>query len=369
MRLLDTTPSPSGIPPMRNFIGSHIPPYAILSHTWDQDEITLQHLASADPSAFQSKAGFLKIQQTCAVALARDGLAHAWVDTCCIDKTSSAELAEAINSMYAWYRDAAVCYVYLADLEPGGVEDLQRDLPRCRWWTRGWTLQELIAPREAIFFDKWWNCRGSKSQLAGLISAIMGIPEGLLRGEAQLSDFAVARRMSWAARRETTRVEDMAYCLLGIFDVNMLLIYGEGMKAFTRLQTTIIQSTADLSIFVWTDEQAPRPGYAGVLAESPRQFANCTNVELIPGDSAYLNFTLTARAIQTDDSFTLILHRDKKSTTTVLNTLCRMNKRSVGISVCRRLAAACMPDTFQTLASAWTRTPAGRTRSKWPPRC
>jgi hypothetical protein len=351
MRLLDTTPSPSGIPRMQDFIGAHIPPYAILSHTWDQDEVTLQHLTTADPqatTALRSKAGFLKVQKTCAVALARDGLAYAWVDTCCIDKTSSAELAEAINSMYAWYRDAAVCYVYLADLEPGGVEDLQRDLPRCRWWTRGWTLQELIAPREAVFFDRWWNCRGSKSELAGLISAITGIPEALLRGEAQLSDFAVARRMSWAARRETTRVEDMAYCLLGIFDVNMSLIYGEGRKAFRRLQTTIIQNTADLSVFVWTDESAPRPGFAGVLAESPRQFANCTDVELIPGDSAYLSFTLTARGIQTDASLPLIRNKDGKSITPVLDTYCHVDHYFVG--VCLRkigggLYARYLPDT------------------------
>ena len=155
MRLLET--SPSSIPKLREFIGSHISPYAILSHTWEDDEVTLQQLTAAgtiDPSPLQSKAGFHKIQQTCALAHAQGKLEYAWVDTCCIDKTSSAELTEAINSMFAWYRDAEVCYVFLSDLQPGAAGDLQYTLPKCRWFTRGWTLQEMIAPKEVLFFDR-----------------------------------------------------------------------------------------------------------------------------------------------------------------------------------------------------------------------
>ncbi|AEO64625.1 9df33e65-a608-457b-8d0c-f02dfb23ae30 [Thermothielavioides terrestris] len=357
MRLLETTPTSasSPVPAMREFVGAQIPPYAILSHTWADEEVTLQQLqhgASAGPGtaaamSLQARAGFRKVQQTCALARTRDGLAYAWVDTCCIDKRSSAELTEAINSMYAWYRDAAVCYVFLSDLEPsafaagaggasagGGSEaaadELARALPACRWFTRGWTLQELLAPREVLFFDKSWNYRGSKAGLAGLLSRITGIPEALLRGDAELGDYAVARRMSWAARRETTRVEDLAYCLLGIFDVNMSLIYGEGLKAFERLQAAIVQSTADLSIFAWTDDRNPSPMYAPMLAESPRQFAWCSSIEAAQGDSVYANFAVITRGVQTDASLL-------QGRWLVLDVRCSVGNRRVGICL-RKIA-------------------------------
>ncbi|KAK4043923.1 heterokaryon incompatibility protein-domain-containing protein [Parachaetomium inaequale] len=318
MRLLETTPS--AIPQVREFIGSQIPPYAILSHTWGDDEVTLQQLLAADLPALQTQAGFDKIQETCALTRTRARLGYAWVDTCCIDKTSSAELSEAINSMFAWYRDAEVCYVFLADLKPGMPGDLRRDLPECRWFSRGWTLQELIAPRGVVFFDKEWNERGTLNDLAGLISNITGIPEKLLRHEAELCDFAVARRMSWAAARQTTRVEDMAYCLLGIFDVNLSLIYGEGIKAFARLQAAIVQTTADSSIFAWKDDRVPCPRFAGILAERPAQFAWCKEIKAAPGDSAYTNFAMTTRGIQTDASL-------------LRNTFCRLDGVVIGIRV------------------------------------
>ncbi|KAK4110123.1 HET-domain-containing protein [Canariomyces notabilis] len=301
MRLLDTTTS--GIPEMREFVGSEIPPYAILSHTWGSEEVTLQQLTAtaAKAAELRKKAGFLKIQKTCELARSRDGLGYAWVDTCCIDKTSSAELTEAINAMYAWYRNADVCYVYLADLEPGTRDDLAQTLRNCRWFTRGWTLQELIAPLKVHFFDMEWNYRGDKDSLAELLESRTGIPERLLRSQSALSDYSVARRMSWAAMRETTRLEDKAYCLLGIFDVNMPLIYGEGMKAFDRLQTSILQTTSDLSIFAWTDDRVPCPQYAGALAESPRQFAGCGNINVsAQGTSIYGNFIITNKGIQLD---------------------------------------------------------------------
>ncbi|KAG7286277.1 hypothetical protein NEMBOFW57_008585 [Staphylotrichum longicolle] len=314
------------IPKTEEFIGSQIPPYAILSHTWDVDEpeVTLQQLLTSPAPALYAKAGFRKITQACALAAARDSLAYAWVDTCCIDKTSSAELSEAINSMYAWYRGAAVCYVFLADLKPGTAEDLERDLGRCRWFTRGWTLQELIAPREVVFFDKTWACRGSKGELAPLLTRITGIPERVLRLEAELGTFSVAQRMSWAARRETTRVEDTAYCLLGLFDVHMSLIYGEGMKAFARLQTTIVQSTADLSIFAWVEDRVPCPLYAGMLAESPRQFAACADIEPALGDSAYSDFAITTRGIQTEASLVQELDAQGRLGRTALDTFCHI---------------------------------------------
>jgi len=160
MRLLNT----HNVPELKEFIcdDDDIPPYAILSHTWEYDEeITLQGLSG--PLAVAQRRGFLKIQQTCALA-AQNSLEWAWVDTCCINKQASAELFEAINSMFRWYQNAAVCYVFLADLEPDA--DLETNLPKCRWFTRGWTLQELIAPRVVMFYDRYAHPKAPKRKSA-----------------------------------------------------------------------------------------------------------------------------------------------------------------------------------------------------------
>ncbi|EAQ84586.1 hypothetical protein CHGG_08600 [Chaetomium globosum CBS 148.51] len=272
MRLLSTTPT--AIPHLREFIGSHIPPYAILSHTWVDD--------GSDPPTSRRRrpvraAGARTLRQGPARLRSSP---HARRPRICVGryvlycyKRSSAELSEAINSMFAWHRDAEVCYVYLSDLEPGEEGDLRRDLPGCRWFSRWWTLQELVAPRKVLFFDREWNYRGSKEELAPLLYGITNIPVTVLCHQADLGDIGVARRMSWAANRETTRLEDMAYCLLGIFDVNLSLIYGEGIKAFARLQAAILQTTPDLSIFAWADTSDTCPKYAGMLATSPAPFA------------------------------------------------------------------------------------------------
>lgn len=197
-------------------------------------------------------------------------------DQCCIDKTSSAELSEAINSMFRWYKDALVCFAYLCDLQtaqqPGALEGFQD----CRWFTRGWTLQELIAPAVVLFFDQGWNLRGSKSELMGEIEAITGIEAWVLVASTAVSEVPLAKRMYWAAKRQTTRVEDVAYCLLGIFDVNMPMIYGEGSKAFIRLQEEILKKTTELSLFAW---EAPASGdFRGILAESPSDFQTCGSI-------------------------------------------------------------------------------------------
>ncbi len=326
MRLLDVQ---NGMQ-ITEFMGTHVPPYAILSHTWEDEEVTFQQMT--DPKS-ALRTGYAKIQQTCALA-ARDGFAFAWVDTCCIDKSSSAELSEAINSMFYWYQQAEVCYVYLADLAPGA--DLQSALGACRWFTRGWTLQELIAPRNVLFYDSEWQLRGTKTELSGLISAITGIPDSLLRHGTALSDYAIARRMSWVAHRQTTRVEDIAYCLLGIFDVHMSPRYGERMKAFSRLQQAILrQPTADLSLFAWTNDGDPKtPDIAGILATSPRQFQACTAMEADPGDSVYRNFTATTRGIQVEAS----IHQTRGSDhtrRTILFLQTRLNDQLMGVSLRR----------------------------------
>jgi hypothetical protein len=185
-------------------------------------------------------------ERTCDQAVS-EGYEYAWVDTCCIDKSSSAELQEAINSMFKWYQQAKICYAYLTDLPSGS--NLSKSLPRCRWFTRGWCLQELIAPPEVRFFDEGWTDIGTRTSCTRLISRITRIPLGVLENSQRMYDMPVARRMSWASTRHTTRVEDQAYCLLGLFDVNMPMLYGEGPKAFLRLQEEIMKRSSDLSIF------------------------------------------------------------------------------------------------------------------------
>ncbi|KAI1422638.1 heterokaryon incompatibility protein-domain-containing protein [Xylaria sp. FL1777] len=247
--------------------------YAILSHTWEEEEVTFQDLQDLDKA--RKKKGFGKILETCRIATSR-GLQYAWVDTCCIDKSSSAELSEAINSMFKWYQQSDVCVAFLSDLSPSETPDVDfpRRFPRCRWLTRGFTLQELIAPTIVSFYDSSWNYRGTKSGWRSLISIVTGIDPAILEDPEGLSSVPVGRRMSWAAKRNTTREEDRAYCLLGTFDVNMPMIYGEGPKAFLRLQEEIARQTSDLSLFAWK-QKGPDPPYRGILAKSPAEFANC----------------------------------------------------------------------------------------------
>jgi hypothetical protein len=220
-----------------------IPRYAILSHTWGQEEVTFKEIMEGNGA---SKTGFDKIR-FCGEQARRDRLQYFWVDTCCIDKSSSAELTEAINSMFRWYRNAAKCYVYLSDVSRSAcnVKDTsnkplwQSTFRTSKWFTRGWTLQELIAPASVEFFSKEGELFGNKASLEAHICEITGIPVKALRG-GSLSDLSVTERMSWSQKRETTCKEDIAYSLLGIFDVNMPLIYGEGReKAFRRLREEI----------------------------------------------------------------------------------------------------------------------------------
>jgi hypothetical protein len=225
----------------------NLPPYAILSHTWgaDTEEVTFRDLIDGKG---RNKAGYHKIR-FCGEQARRDGLQYFWVDTCCIDKSSSTELTEAINSMFRWYRMAAKCYVYLSDVSKD--EDKNNDLSRStwksafrksKWFTRGWTLQELIAPTSVEFFSSEGRRLGDRTSMEQQIHEITSIAVRALQ-QHPLSDFSPAERMSWVAKRSTTRKEDKAYSLLGIFDVYISLIYGEGeTNAFNRLQEEIDKS-------------------------------------------------------------------------------------------------------------------------------
>jgi len=228
---------------LTEFVENEIPKYAILSHRWGAEEATFEDLQKG---LGIKKAGYGKIQ-FCGEQARRDDLEYFWVDTCCIDKSSSAELAEALNSMYRWYRDAARCYVYLSDVTTlkRKASDTAPECPResafrnSEWFTRGWTLQELLAPRSVEFFSRNREPLGDKRILGSQIQEVTGIPISALEG-APLSQFSVEERLSWAEKRETTRPEDKAYSLLGIFDIHLLPMYGEGKEhAFRRLKEEI----------------------------------------------------------------------------------------------------------------------------------
>jgi hypothetical protein len=216
-----------------------IPRYAILSHTWGLEEVTFKDITEGNRIG---KTSFDKIR-FCGEQARRDRLQYFWVDTCCIDKSSSAELTEAINSMFRWYHNAAKCYVYLSDVSSSdhdqadpSLQSWQLAFRKSRWFTRGWTLQELIAPRSVEFFCSNGERIGDKNSLERQLYEITGITVQALRGTS-LSAFSVEDRMLWAGNRQTKLEEDRAYSLLGIFDISMPLIYGEGAeKAFERLR-------------------------------------------------------------------------------------------------------------------------------------
>jgi hypothetical protein len=222
----------------------HVPPYAILSHTWGKDieEVTFDDFKEGNHTI---KTGYTKIR-FCGEQAARDGLQYFWVDTCCINKSNYTELSEAINSMFRWYQNAIKCYVYLSDVSTrsdtnelfsqSGWEPAFR---HSRWFTRAWTLQELIAPRSVEFFSQEEERLGNKGSLESLLHEVTGIPVEVFQGKP-LIELTIEERMQWAAKRTAKRKEDEAYSLLGIFDLHMPLIYGEGREnAFIRLERKI----------------------------------------------------------------------------------------------------------------------------------
>ncbi|KAI9149039.1 Vegetative incompatibility protein [Paramyrothecium foliicola] len=225
---------------LTNDLVRDLPKYAILSHTWgpDTDEVTFKDLVDGTG---KDKIGYQKIR-FCAEQAKRDGLDHFWVDTCCIDKSNNNELSTAINSMFRWYQNSARCYVFLSGI--GAREpDLETSLRAHRWFTRGWTLQELIAPASVEFFTQDGQRLGDKRSLEQLINDVTRVAVQALRGD-DLGRFDVQERFSWADTRQTTHEEDWAYCLLGIFGIHMPLIYGEGKEhAIRRLKKEIAEAT------------------------------------------------------------------------------------------------------------------------------
>jgi hypothetical protein len=251
------------------------PHYVILSHTWGSEEVSFQDIKGSHDQ-ISHRAGYKKIKDCCAKA-SEAGFRYVWIDTCCIDKTNSTELSEAINSMFRWYKNSTTCYAYLEDVLPEGPRFVGS-----RWFTRGWTLQELIAPTDVLFFDRDWNDIGTRESLKGSIEKVTGIPEPVLMNRP-LREHCVAEIMSWAADRRTTRIEDRVYSLLGLFGVNMPLIYGEGENAFLRLQLEIMKNTTDHSILAWTAFRYINSGQGkGALATTVDEFRESGRVRAFP---------------------------------------------------------------------------------------
>ncbi|KAI1747821.1 heterokaryon incompatibility protein-domain-containing protein [Xylaria castorea] len=272
---------------LEEHVGSDIPRYSILSHRWEGEEVTFSDLVGGRYSTMK---GYQKVIGCCRISRS-EGFKYTWIDSCCIDKSSSAELSEAINSMFRWYKNAAVCYAYLSDVH--SISDFSAS----KWFTRGWTLQELIAPDAVVFLNADWQEIGTKASSMAVIAKVTGIDENIL-GTARpkrditesLRHVSVARKLSWAATRNTTKVEDTAYCLMGLFDVNMPLIYGEGNKAFQRLQAEIMNYSDDDSIFAWTHSEEEYTGsFSGILADSPCCFSGMNGVDSDSGLSAGLS--------------------------------------------------------------------------------
>lgn len=252
MRLLKWACGPDGEPTLeitKDLTGDTAPPYAVLSHTWlsnDEDEITFDDVKS---SILKSKPESWAKLRFCGDRAATDGLEYFWVDNCCINKQSLVEVQEAITTMFSWYRNSEFCYVYLADVsislpdsatngQTSDISTWQASFRASRWFTRGWTLQELLAPKSVVFFSKEGVRLGDKSNLSSIIHEVTGIPTEALRGDA-LENFSVDERFSWAAKRRTKRREDKAYCLMGIFNVIIPVIYGEEDHASYRLRRAI----------------------------------------------------------------------------------------------------------------------------------
>ncbi|OIW22737.1 HET-domain-containing protein [Coniochaeta ligniaria NRRL 30616] len=266
-------------------------PYAILSHRWGPEEVTYEDMRAGPSDTARRKQGFAKIQGACDTASGL-GYDYVWVDTCCIDKSSSAELSEAINSMFDWYRQTWVCFAFLDDVTADGQMPLSKSL----WFTRGWTLQELIAPSEVVFYDRTWKKIGDRRRMSRELAEVTRIPAALLARlpvdpvTDWLETYSIAAKMSWASRRETTRIEDQAYCLMGLFGVHLPLLYGERHKSFRRLQEAIVRETPDMSILLHNGRET--------LAYRASSFMGCGDVEPGPPIEEEFGVVITSSGLE-----------------------------------------------------------------------
>ncbi|KAJ5170297.1 HET domain protein [Penicillium coprophilum] len=278
--------------------------------------------------------GWKKLKNYCDFAR-ENGWEWAWMDTCCIDKTDAVNTQEAINAMFRWYKESMICYAYLDDVDVRKTKSLETSFTHAKWFTRGWTLQELIAPTSLLFVDKNWVEIIDKINGQEQIERATGIQPEKLRTFEKCS---IWERFSWASRRRTTLVEDRAYSLLGLFGINMPLIYGEGERAFLRLQHELIKTHDDASILLWGahnyNEENIIPRRLGVLAPSVSCFqiqsGNHTISERLPGR----NLSISAKGLHVDVDL-MILKSDRRGKSQADNTSC-WNSASTGFTTLGR---------------------------------
>ncbi|TVY66261.1 Vegetative incompatibility protein HET-E-1 [Fusarium oxysporum f. sp. cubense] len=342
MRLINTTTLE-----LHEFLNENAPPYAILSHAWGDQEVTFQEWESRQKISW--KHGYSKILKACNEAL-KYKLEWLWVDTNCIDKSSSAELSEAINSMFAYYQKSEVCFAYLVDVPTANqTEDVvHSQIEKSRWFTRGWTLQELIAPKHLSFHAADWTYIGRKDgPVSNLVSLVTQIDKIYLSLEASIHEASVAKRMSWLAKRTTTRTEDMAYCMLGIFDINMPLLYGEGKRAFFRLQEEIIKSSNDNTIFCWGWNEDVPNNWASLLAPWPTAFDGAGGFERLDDDNDVSAFSMSNAGLSIQLPTTAEVQYEPTNVTPYLAMLKAKGPHSLK-AVCIRLAGRWV-DTGQNI--------------------
>lgn len=277
-------------------------PYVIISHVWQEMEVTFEDMPHFKTiSASRSGPKFSSASKITGASDAvlrqyKGGINHLWLDTVCIDKKNLTEFSAAINSMWQWYKQAEACFAYLEDFPSPSVPTLTQS----KWFTRGWTLQELVAPRKVLFFDKDWNAIGDKESLQRALTGRTKIAMDFLLHRQNISRASISQRMSWFAGRGTTVPEDTAYCLLGLFGVNMPLLYGEGReRAFRRLQEEIMRYSDDHSLFAWKRAVA-RPSGSGLLAESPDFFQETGDYVHKPSRQNNRPFQMTNKGISID---------------------------------------------------------------------
>lgn len=290
------------------------PPYAILSHRWVGREVVfgdfdtipkerLQNVAEANPVSKTIggienvgdgiEASIYKIAGACAQVRRTPGVRHIWIDTVCINKNDSRELSSALNSMFNWYENATVCYVYLYDVtwNEADLDGSRAEFCQSKWFKRGWTLQELLAPKHIEFYDRDWRFIGPKQTLIKQIVKAAKIAEEYLIGDFRTA--SIAQKMSWLSERITTIIEDRAYCMLGIFDVFLDTRYGRGGDEFLRLQREIFVSTPpdaifDESMFAWKTDLIET---SGLLAPAPSCFRHSGHILFEPSLAKSRNLT------------------------------------------------------------------------------
>ena len=276
------------------------PPYVIISHSWGDQEVLYDDMPEFKEKLKKSHAwkanSAAKITGACKKVLEHDKgqIKHVWLDTVCINKKDPAEVSTSINSMYRWYKNAEVCFAYLHDYSSKGLAKFTGS----RWFTRGWTLQELVAPKRMMFFDKDWELVGDKGSLQSVLTSRTKIDRNFLLQYDSISRASISQRMSWFSGRETTVPEDTAYCLLGLFGVNMPMLYGEGKeRAFRRLQEEIMKYSDDHSLFAWKHQVAQKSGF---FADSPDCFKETGAYVHKPDGDNNKPFQMTNKGISID---------------------------------------------------------------------